>query len=143
MHYALGKALEDQGAYEQSFAQYCEGARRRRAWVDYDPEFTSNQVRRIKQLFTPDFIASHRGMGAQACDPIFVIGLPRSGSTLVEQILSSHSMIEGTTELPDIGALARQIGEHKLKSQPTKYPEALADLGADQLRALGENYMER
>jgi hypothetical protein len=72
-----------------------------------------------------------------------VIGLPRSGSTLIEQILSSHSMIEGTMELPDIGAIARELGERKLRSQPTKYPEVLADLDADQLRALGESYIER
>lgn len=143
MHYALGKALEDAGAYEQSFAQYAEGARRRRACVEYDPEHTSDQVRRIKALFTPDFLATHHGMGATARDPIFVIGLPRSGSTLIEQILSSHSMIEGTMELPDIGVIARELGERKLRSQPTKYPEVLADLDADQLRALGESYIER
>ena len=143
VHYALGKALEDAGDYEQSFVQYAEGARRRRACVDYDPEYTADQVRRIKALFTPDFLARHRGMGAPARDPIFVIGLPRSGSTLIEQILSSHSQIEGTMELPDIGALARELGERKLRSQPTKYPEVLAELDADRLRALGESYIER
>lgn len=143
LHYALGKALEDAGDYERSFAQYAEGARRRRACVDYDPENISDQVQRIKALFTPDFIAAHRNMGAPARDTIFVVGLPRSGSTLIEQILSSHSLIEGTMELPDIGAMARELGERKLRSQPTKYPEVLADLGADQLRALGESYIER
>jgi tetratricopeptide (TPR) repeat protein len=143
MHYALGKALEDAGAYEDSFAQYAEGARQRRACVDYDREHTSDQARRIKALFTAQFLSEHRGMGAGARDPIFVIGLPRSGSTLIEQILSSHSMIEGTMELPDIGAIARELGERKLRSQPTKYPEVLADLDADQLRALGESYIER
>ena len=143
IHYALGKALEDAGEYEQSFSQYAEGARQRRACVDYDPEHISDQVRRAKALFTPDFLAAHRGQGAPALDPIFVIGLPRSGSTLIEQILSSHSQIEGTMELPDIGAIARELGERKLRSQPTKYPEVLTDLDADQLRALGESYIER
>ncbi|MBI3439035.1 MAG: sulfotransferase [Proteobacteria bacterium] len=142
MHYALGKALEDAGEYEQSFRQYAEGAQRRRACVDYDPDYTSDQVQRIKALFTPEFLAG-RGKGAAARDPIFVIGLPRSGSTLIEQILSSHSQIEGTMELPDIGAIARELGERKLRSQPTKYPEALASLDAEQLRALGEGYIER
>ena len=143
IHYALGKALEDAGEYEQSFSQYAEGARQRRACVDYDPEHISDQVRRAKALFTSDFLAAHRGQGAPALDPIFVIGLPRSGSTLIEQILSSHSQIEGTMELPDIGAIARELGERKLRSQPTKYPEVLTDLDADQRRALGESYIER
>lgn len=143
IHYALGKALEDAGEYEQSFAQYAEGARQRRACVDYDPEHTSDQVRRIRTLFTSGFLAAHCGKGSPARDPIFVIGLPRSGSTLIEQILSSHSQIEGTMELPDIGAIARELGERKLRSQPTKYPEVLADLDAGQLRALGESYIER
>ncbi|MBS0385898.1 MAG: sulfotransferase [Proteobacteria bacterium] len=143
LHYALGKALEDAGDYEQSFAHYAEGARRRRACIDYDPDDTSDQVRRIEALFTADFLAARRGMGAPARDPIFVIGLPRSGSTLIEQILASHSMIEGTTELPEIGTIARELGERKLRSQPNKYPEALAELDADRLRALGERYIER
>jgi tetratricopeptide (TPR) repeat protein len=143
MHYALGKALEDASAYEESFAHYAEGARQRRACVDYDPEQISDQVRRTKALFTHEFLASRRDMGASARDPIFVVGLPRSGSTLLEQILSSHSHIEGTMELPDIGAIARELGERKLRSEPTKYPEVLAGLDAEQLRALGESYVER
>ncbi len=143
MHYALGKALEDAGDYAQSFAQYAEGAARRRACVDYDPEFTTDQVGRMKAVSTRDFLAQRSGMGPPARHPIFVVGLPRSGSTLIEQILSSHSMIEGTTELPDIGAISRELGERKLRSQPTKYPEVLADLDAHQWRALGESYIER
>ncbi|HVZ99322.1 MAG TPA: sulfotransferase [Caulobacterales bacterium] len=143
LHFALGKALEDAGAYADSFAHYQEGARQRRAFLDYEPDEITDQVRRTKALFTPSFLASRQGMGSPATDPIFVIGLPRSGSTLLEQILSSHSQIEGTMELPDIAAIARELGERKLKSEASKYPQALAELAPAQLRALGESYLER
>lgn len=143
LHFALGKALEDAGDYEESFRHYTEGAKQRRARVDYDADHTSDQVARTKTLMTTDFLASRRALGAPVSDPIFVIGLPRSGSTLIEQILSSHSAIEGTMELPDIPALVRELGETKLRSQPSKYPEVLAELSAERLRALGESYIER
>lgn len=143
LHFALGKALEDSAAYADSFVHYAEGARRRRARIDYDPDLTTEQVRRTKTLFTPDFLATRRGAGSSAPDPIFVVGLPRSGSTLLEQILSSHSQVEGTMELPDIAAIARELSEKKLKREVSKYPEAIADLSADQLKALGESYLER
>ncbi len=141
--FALGKALEDAGDYADSFAHYAEGARRRRALVTYDPEQITEQVRRTRALFTTDFLAARGGQGAQAPDPIFIVGLPRSGSTLLEQILSSHSAIEGTMELPDIAAIARDLGEKKLRSETSKYPEILADLSPEALRGLGESYIER
>ncbi|HVY87157.1 MAG TPA: sulfotransferase [Caulobacterales bacterium] len=143
VHYALGKALEDAGDYAGSFSHYAEGARRRRALLDYDPEEISEQVRRTKALFTPEFLAARQGVGSPALDPIFVVGLPRSGSTLLEQILSSHSAIEGTMELPDIAAIARELGERKLKTDASLYPEVLAGLSGEQLRALGESYLSR
>ncbi len=83
-------------------------------------------------------------MGSAARDPIFIVGLPRAGSTLLEQILSSHSAVEGTMELPDIGAIARRLGgRRKRKGDPTRYPECLADLAAADLKALGEEYLAR
>jgi len=142
LHYALGKALEDAADYATSFAHYEEGARRRRALLDYRPADVSAQVQRTKALFTPALLKARAGQGSAAPDPIFVIGLPRSGSTLLEQILASHSQIEGTMELPDIAHIARDLGEKKLKSETSKYPDVLADLPAEQLKALGELYLQ-
>ncbi len=143
IHYALGKSLEDASDFPQSFAHYAEGARQRRQFLHYDPAQTSDQVERTKALFNAEFLSKRAGQGDPARDPIFVIGLPRSGSTLLEQILSSHSAIEGTMELPDIGAIARELGERKLRSETSKYPEILATLDAAELRALGASYIER
>lgn len=143
LHYALGKALEDRGEYEASFAHYRDGAALRRTRLDYDRETISESVARARRFFTPDLIAARKGQGAPARDPIFIVGLPRSGSTLIEQILSSHSAVEGTMELPDIGMIAKRLGEKRTKSEVSKYPEALADLSADDLRALGEDYIAR
>lgn len=143
LHFALGKALEDAADYAASFAHYQEGARRRRALLDYQPAQVSEQVRRTKTLFTAQFLAARAGQGCPAADPIFVVGLPRSGSTLLEQILASHSEVEGTMELPDIAAIARELGEKKLKSQASKYPEVLAELHAELLAAWGESYLQR
>jgi tetratricopeptide (TPR) repeat protein len=141
--FALGKALEDSADYAGSFAHYAQGARRRRALVHYDGAEISEQAARTKAVFNAGFLDTRTGWGAPAPDPIFIVGLPRSGSTLLEQILSSHSAIEGTMELPDITALARELGEKKLRSEASKYPEVLAGLSPDQLRALGRNYIER
>jgi tetratricopeptide (TPR) repeat protein len=143
LHFALGKALEDAGDYEASFRHYVQGNRLRRERIDYDADETHDQVERAAVLFTPDFFAARVGQGCAAPDPIFVLGMPRSGSTLVEQILASHSQVEGTRELPDIQALAHRVSGRKMRSDPSLYPEALADLDADALRALGEEYLER
>ncbi|MBI1684043.1 tetratricopeptide repeat-containing sulfotransferase family protein [Caulobacter hibisci] len=138
LHYALGKALEDAGRYGESFEHYARGAEQRRAQVRYDADDTTAHVTRSKALFTPAFFAERAGRGSDAPDPIFVVGLPRSGSTLIEQILASHSQVEGTMELPDVIALAKRLG-----GRGGAYPEALADLDPEALRALGEEYLER
>jgi tetratricopeptide (TPR) repeat protein len=143
LHFALGKAVEDLGEAEQAFAHYAEANRLRRTMIEYDPDETSEQVRRSIALFTPAFFAARDRQGCPAPDPIFVLGMPRAGSTLIEQILASHPQVEGTMELPDIPALAKRLGGKKLKSDTNAYPESLAELGADQLRALGEEYLER
>jgi hypothetical protein len=100
-------------------------------------------VRRARALFTPQFFAARAGWGCSAPDPIFVVGLPRSGSTLVEQILASHSQVEGTQELPDIITLARRLGGRARKASEGRYPEALAELTSADLRSLGEEYLAR
>ncbi|MFZ1566922.1 tetratricopeptide repeat protein, partial [Sphingorhabdus sp.] len=110
LHFALGKAFEELKQPDASFEHYNAGNMLRRAMQDHDPETTSRQVERAKASFTSAFFARHRKTGHLAVDPVFIVGMPRAGSTLIEQILSSHSMIEGTSELADIPALAARIG---------------------------------
>ncbi|TMJ15885.1 MAG: tetratricopeptide repeat protein [Alphaproteobacteria bacterium] len=143
LHFALGKALEDMEAWERSFAHYGEGNRLRRALIDYDSEDVSDQVRRAEVLFTPAFFEARSGQGCAAPDPIFILGMPRAGSTLIEQILASHPEVEGTMELPDIPMLVRKIGGRTKPGDPNLYPEALAGLTPEELRALGEEYLAR
>ncbi|MGF7148780.1 tetratricopeptide (TPR) repeat protein [Sphingomonas zeicaulis] len=143
LHFALGKAHEDRDAAEAAFRHYDAGNRLRREQLDYDPDETSRHVDRSVALFTPAFFAAHGGRGDPARDPIFILGMPRAGSTLIEQILASHSQVEGTQELPDIAMLARRLGERKLSSQDSLYPERLGDLDAPALAALGAEFLER
>jgi tetratricopeptide (TPR) repeat protein len=132
LDFALGKALEDRGDYAASFASYAAAAALRRAETPYDAGAFTAQTRRSKAMFSADFFAERTGFGAEAADPIFIVGLPRSGSTLIEQILASHSAVEGTMELPDIGFIADSLGA---------YPSGVAGLTADGARALGEGYI--
>ena len=143
LHYALGKAAEDNRAFEASFGHYAEGARLRLAAVPHDAARDHAQMLRAKALFTADLFAARAGQGCNAPDPIFIVGLPRSGSTLVEQILASHSAVEGTMELPDLALLARAVGRPGPATTGPRYPEALADLSPADLTALGEAYLER
>ncbi len=141
--FTLGKALEDAGQYAGSFARYAEANRLRRSVVRYDAEETTSHVRRAKALFSRDFLASRAGGGCPAPDPVFIVGLPRAGSTLVEQILASHSGVEGTMELQDMVSLARELGGKTQRTDVSKYPEILGGMSAGQLRELGERYLAR
>ena len=125
LDFALGKAFEDRREADRAFRHYAAGNALRRTQLTVDDSIT---------LATPDFFAARAGWGTPSRDPIFILGMPRAGSTLVEQILASHSLIEGTSELPDLPALARRID---------RYPHGLADLTADQARAMGEEYLRR
>lgn len=133
LHFALGKALEDRGEASASFEHYCAGAALRRAETPYDAHEMTAQTQRARSLYSSQFIAGRAGQGAQSAAPIFIVGLPRSGSTLIEQILASHSQVEGTMELPDVGLIARGLGP--------QYPEAVGALSGADLRALGERYV--
>ena len=139
LHFALGKAFEDAGDFERSFDHYAQGNALRRSQVEYDADKMHARVERVRALLTPSFIEARTSYGCPAPDPIFIVGLPRSGSTLLEQILASHSMVEGTMELPDIDLIARRFG---IKAGEDK-PELLSDLSADGCRELGEEYLER
>ncbi|WP_395646359.1 tetratricopeptide repeat-containing sulfotransferase family protein [Terricaulis sp.] len=141
IHYALGKAYEDKQQFEQSFAHYAAGARIRRTGLDYKADETTQAARDHTALFTRAFFDSRKGQGAASSDPIFIVGLPRSGSTLIEQILASHSMVEGTMELPDIIAMAKRLGGGKVRGG--SYPGVLAELSPEQIKALGEEYIAR
>jgi tetratricopeptide (TPR) repeat protein len=137
LHYALGKALEDRGEHGPAFAHYAEGARLKRAAMRYDAEETTAFVHETRRLFTWAVFAAREGWGSPAEDPIFVIGLPRSGSTLIEQILASHSQVEGATEMSELGHLAMGLARG-----PRGYIEALLELDAAGLRRLGDSYLE-
>ncbi len=110
LHYALGKALEDRGEFAASLEHYATGARLRAAQLSYDADDTHARMTAGKALFTKAFFAARTDSGSASEAPIFILGLPRSGSTLIEQILASHSAVEGTMELPDIAAIARELG---------------------------------
>jgi tetratricopeptide (TPR) repeat protein len=109
IEFALGKALEDRADYADSFAHYAKGNRLRRETISYSPAHLADQRQRAARLFTPEFIAARADWGTPQPDPIFVVGLPRSGSTLVEQILASHPAIEGTMELDDLQRVVRRV----------------------------------
>jgi len=134
--FALGKALEDGGHYEESFAHYARGNAARKQQHPYSAEDNTRFIQRSKELFTADFFAARASAGAQAADPIFIVGLPRSGSTLLEQMLASHSLVEGTIELPDLPQIA-----HELAGNEGQFHEAVAALDEAQLRRLGERYL--
>ena len=142
-HFAIGKALEDRGEFAESFRHYAEANRLRLKNNPYNADELTDHLRRCIALFTAELFADRGSCGASATDPIFILGLPRSGSTLVEQILSSHSAVEGTMELPDIAAIAKSLDTSKSGPDESKYPEALANMGQDALRELGHSYIEQ
>ncbi len=143
LDFALGKALEDEGQYEASFRHYAAGNARRRALVPWDAAGNHAHLLANEELFSAGFFAARQGQGCLARDPVFVVGLPRSGSTLIEQILDSHSRIEGTMELPYIAALARDLAEQARGRTDKGYLGALAAAPPAQLKAMGEAYLAR
>lgn len=141
---ALGKALEDRKQFVSSFEHYAAGNAIRAAQVPYEPARTASVVDRMVGLFTAAFLESRAEGGHPASDPIFIVGLPRSGSTLVEQILASHPQIEGTGELFDIHLLAKSLEPGPRYRAPwDAYPGVLADLSSERLAELGREYLER
>jgi tetratricopeptide (TPR) repeat protein len=147
--FALGKAFEDNHEYAESWQFYQRGNALKRHESRYDPEITEADARKQIEVCTEQFFAVRVGVGARDPDPIFVVGLPRSGSTLIEQILASHSQVEGTQELAEIQriALAMQVKQSGLELssrtvQEDHYPDALAELAPEDFRALGERYLK-
>ena len=142
LHFALGKALEDAQDHAPSFAHYRAGNRLRRAQLGDEIGDLGRVVDRSIERLTAAAFAARTGGGDPAADPIFVVGLPRSGSTLLEQILASHPMIEGTAELPHIPAIVRDLARDGGGDDP-RYVDRLLELSAEQRTALGRQYLDR
>jgi tetratricopeptide (TPR) repeat protein len=139
--FALGKALEDFGKIAESWAYYERGNALQRAASRYRPEILETNTREQIATCTPAFFAARAAWGAPDPDPIFIVGLPRSGSTLIEQILASHSQVEGTQELGDVQRIVQDLqGRDPDLDQPL-YPANLADLTRAQVAALGRRYL--
>lgn len=137
LHFALGKAFEDSGDPGKSFGHYEAANRIRRQSLDYDPGEISSEVTQARRTFSAAFFDERRDRGSVARDPIFIIGMPRSGSTLVEQILASHPMVEGTMELPHVPILAKRLGRAE-----GKYIETVGKLPPAKFEPLGRAYVE-
>jgi tetratricopeptide (TPR) repeat protein len=140
--FALGKALEDRKEFDESFNFYKRGNAIRR--IGHRHNLKVNVLDSLRQIraLPREFFEQRKGWGCQAPDPIFIVGLPRAGSTLLEQILASHSQVEGTAELMDIITIARTLGNKSRENPAGKYPEVLAELTEDKVRGLGESYLE-
>jgi len=139
--FALGKALEDRGEYEEAFRLYARGNTLKRSESRYQASIIENDARRQIEVCTAEFFAHRRGWGAPNPDPIFIIGLPRSGSTLIEQILASHSKVEGTHELVHIPQMARRLRGRDPDPGNPRYPAILAQMNADEFATLGHDYL--
>jgi len=140
LEFALGKALEDATEFAASFEHYARGNTLQRASFGPQAVVETVEVQRSRAVFTADFFAARAGWGSERADPIFIVGMPRSGSTLLEQMLASHSQVEGTRELTDVPALALELSGGRID---TEYPEAVSTLDREQIAALAEHYLAR
>lgn len=140
--FALGKAFEDRGEADAAFEQYERGNRLKRKQTRYTTGQMQDEFEAQKRVCTSAFIDAQSGKGCPVPDPIFIVGLPRAGSTLIEQILASHSQVDGTLELPNILSLAHRLRGRNLITDRDRYPRILGDLSADELTALGQDYID-
>jgi Sulfotransferase family len=140
LDFALGKAFDDARDAERAFGHYAAANSLRKASLDYDPLVIGDHVDKAIACFTTEFLADRAGQGHDAPDAIFILGMPRAGSTLVEQILASHSMIEGTMELPDLPAIAMREGK---AGGPSGWVNAIGDMSPERLAELGAEFIER
>ena len=139
--FALGKALEDRGRYQESFEYYARGNELKRSESSYRVEVIERNTREQIRICTPALFERLTGGGNPAPDPIFIVGLPRSGSTLLEQILASHSMVEGTAELADIQRIVLELAGREMTDEQSRYPAILSELSAGDLRRFGDQYL--
>ena len=139
LEFTLGKALEDRALYEESFTHYASGNALRLKLHAYSAQATTAYVEKSMEVWTREFFAQRAGAGTEAADPIFIVGLPRAGSTLLEQILASHSLVEGTMELPQLPQIARDIAIGQERQED--FPLTVGALSRERLRELGERYL--
>ncbi|MEC8697112.1 MAG: sulfotransferase, partial [Pseudomonadota bacterium] len=139
--FALGKHFEDQKDYATSFDYYHRGNELRRQQLGFSADLLSSRLALQRQVMTPELFAKYSGSGCHDADPIFIVGLPRAGSTLLEQILASHSQVDGTQELPNIGALAFKLDGRRAMSDAPQYPYCLADIDIQELKKFGEQFL--
>jgi len=138
-HFALGRALGDENDYAQSFAHYRSGNALWRSGLTYNSAATSAFVGRCIDVFTPAFFHGDRARGQEIAAPIFVVGLPRAGSTLVEQILAAHPLVEGAGELPEIMSITAEID----RATGGRYPETLGSFSETAFQRLAQRYLDR
>jgi tetratricopeptide (TPR) repeat protein len=142
-HFALGKSAEDECDHALSFEHYDSGNALHRSDLNYQSQQNTARAERMKSRFTANFFRDREGMGCTESGPIFIVGMPRAGSTLLEQILASHSMVEGTTELPDIITLAKELRSRATEDEAGVYDGVLARMSPTELEELGRQYLER
>ncbi|HNP36198.1 MAG TPA: sulfotransferase [Woeseiaceae bacterium] len=138
--FALAKAAEDRGDYDTAWTNYVRGNELQRGQVSYDPVQTEVLTNSLQRVFDKELFADKKGAGNPDDSPIFIVGLPRSGSTLIEQILASHSDVEGTSELPYLGRVATSLNRNR--ADGINYPEAARELNTDNFAALGRDYLD-
>ena len=139
--YSLGKYFEDKKHYPEAFEYYTRGGAIKRKNVIFDPVEYVAQADKIIETFTPEFFEERASFGYSDPAPILIVGLPRSGSTLIEQILSSHSQVDGTAELSDLMFLGNKTGQNRFDK--LRFPESLVDIDTDSIEDLGKEYIER
>jgi predicted Zn-dependent protease len=139
--FAIGKAFEDEGEYDRSFRYYARGNALKSRECRYDADALERTLRRQIELCTREFLACRQPCGSDCRDPIFIVGLPRAGSTLIEQILASHSQVEGTSELSEIPRLALRLGGREQHAAESSYPAILRELTREQLKRFGDGYV--
>jgi tetratricopeptide (TPR) repeat protein len=139
--FALGKALEDEGSYRESFDHYARGNELKHATSRYEPRIIEDNTKRQKEVCTERFFAAAGSCGVTDASPIFIVGLPRSGSTLIEQILASHSSVEGTQELPHIQQTVAELRGRDPDPREPRYPRGLTAMSAEAIRELGQRYL--
>jgi tetratricopeptide (TPR) repeat protein len=142
MHFALGKALEDRKEYQVSFENYAIGNSIKRKKSRYTSSLIERNVVLQKSICNKEFFETRHSYGCSKAGPIFIVGLPRSGSTLIEQILASHSKIEGTMELAEIPRLVAELQGRSVLDEEPRYPKVLEDLSAEMCKEFGERYLE-
>lgn len=142
LNFALGKHFEDQKDYETAFESYQRGNEYRRQELRYDADRMSEQLMLQREVCDESFFAERSDFGHEAPDPIFIVGLPRAGSTLLEQILASHSQVDGTFELPNIGALAHRLDGRRMRDDAPRYPQRMCEITAKHAADFGQSFIE-